>query len=510
MNNLVLFLSFEAESYMFVDLHDWLKNKHGISSFIVNCDISSFVNHSARSYYPPGFKDYVTLESVYKDLHQTWDGVDMEYLEKCEQKYGSPKTLNEVLMSHQDVNFGCRFPCATPLPNASIKLKYLELTLRWAEKIISDKNPSIVFTLERNYYIKNMMFQVCRSIGIPFKTLISSRVLGKYYVSSCFGYGNLGAGEEVLQRFRNLAEGDLKSKAREDGKIFISDYVLGIRMSPYNAAATRLIEQKDRALSYINILSSLQSRAFSDVRKALKKKKFRGRFKYNWMDNSPVRKIGWRIRIAANKIKYKHFGSCVFFTPTESFLRDKYVYYALHTLPESSTLTLSTEYNELELIAFLRRKLPVHIPIVVKENPNMLGERPFRFYHDLKKLPNLVLVDPFYPSSSLVRHASGVAGISGSSLFEAAMFGKPTLAFGIPEFYPLVTCKGREDVERFIQFCNEGVQTDLALTEEYVSACITCGYDIDRNSLVRGRKGKVFEQSRIALRQVVRDILAEI
>jgi hypothetical protein len=504
----VIFLSFEAESYMFKDLHDWLMDNFEISSFIVNCDASSFVNHSSKNYYPDDFQNYITLASVYEELHQNYNEIDFKYIEYCEREYGNPKTLNELLMSHQDINVGCRFPCATPLPYASIKLKYLELTFRWAEKIIEDKKPSLVFTLERNYFIKNMMFQICRRRGIPFKTLIASRVGKKHYVSDHFGYGHLGSGDELLERYRSLTDEKLKSQAGEAGKRFVEEYVSGRLRSPYEAAATSVIAEKDRMLSYSAIVSNWWSRSVSDARKALKKKKYRGRLRYNWMDNSPIRKIGWRTRSATNKIKYRLSGQRVFSMPDDSFLKGRFVYWALHTLPESSTLTLTTEYDEIELIRFLRQKLPANIAIAVKENPNMLGDRPFRFYRDLKALPNVFLVDPIYPSAPLVRYSVGVAGISGTSLFEAAMYCKPSLAFGFPEFYPLVSCKGRGEIGRFAHLCQNSAVLDRLLVDEYVSACIACGYDLDRKSLVRVCKGDTFEHSRETLRSVIADLLS--
>lgn len=507
MEKMVLFLSFEAETYMFVDLHDWLKNEHGIPSFIISCDHSAVVNRRANEFYPPKFKNYITLEDVYVKLHKKWKSIDFQYLKRCEQIYGYPKTLNELLMSHTLINVGCRFPNATILPNANIKLKYLELTFRWAEKIITDLEPSIVFTLERNYYVKNIMFQICHSKKIPFKTLIHSRILDFHYISSYFGYGHLKAGEEILNKFGNIAEDDRRSKAVSKASQFISNYISGSLASTYKATATDLTQRKDQALLYKKMWAHLIRRIIANFRKLIRKKRFRGFLKNNWIDSSAVRKTLYTVRQTANKIKYRFIGRSIFTNCANMSLSGEYVYYALHTLPESSTLTLSTEYNELELISFLRFKIPSHISIVVKENPNMLGDRPFKFYYELKKLPNLILVDPFCASSILVRQSSGVAGISGTSLFEAAMFGKPTISFGFPEFYPLVTCKGRGEIDKFIRFCQANAEIDVSLVREYVGACFALGYEIDRRALVRIRKGQSFKRSYNNMCKVISNLL---
>src|SRR5690606_11785693 len=142
-------------------------------SVIVNCDTSSFVNGREKEYYPGSFKAYRTMEQVYIDLHQDYSEIDWKYLTDCEMNYGKPKSLHELLMSHQEINVGGRFPNATPLPHPNVKIRYLQLTFRWAEKLIEEIKPDVVITLERNYYVKNMIFQICKRKNIPFMTLIS-------------------------------------------------------------------------------------------------------------------------------------------------------------------------------------------------------------------------------------------------------------------------------------------------------------------------------------------------
>lgn len=512
MKNKVIFLSFEAESYMFYDLHNMLKSNYGISSLIVNCDASSFVNNSSKKYYPRGFNNYLTLERVHNELHKLPIKVDFDYIARCEKEYGQPKTLNELLMAHQDINYGCRYPCATPLPTSLIQLRYLELTFRWAEKILNDNMPNLVFTLERNYYIKNLMFQICQRRKIPFKTVIATRIGSWHIISDHFGCGNLGAGDSIISRFREKGNNTDTTASYLIAEQIVADYKSGERLSPYDANAVGIINKRKKLFSYRAIAYNWLSRSQADLRKALKKKKYRGLLHFNWMDNSPLLKIIWRFRNAMNKVKYRLLGERVF-SAVDILFDDKtpYVYWALHTLPESSTLTLSDEYDELELIGHLRRKLPVDIAVVVKENPNMLGDRPFSFYKKLKKLPNVVVIDPLVPSNKVVAGALGVAGISGTALLEAAFWGKPCISYGFPEFYPLVTCKGRCETPKFARLCADRAQiSDSKKVIEYVAACIELGFELDRKALVRERVGEKFIHSKSALEKSVISCLADL
>jgi hypothetical protein len=121
--------------------------------------------------------------------------------------------------------------------------------------------------------------------------------------------------------------------------------------------------------------------------------------------------------------------------------------------PESSTLTLSTDYEEADFIRFLSKELPPGLVLVVKENPTMIGERPYDWYRQFDPLLNVILLDPAVRSRSVLERCVGVAGISGTVLFEAALLGKPTLAFGFPEFQSCVDYCGYRGAKEFLQAC---------------------------------------------------------
>jgi hypothetical protein len=122
-------------------------------------------------------------------------------------------------------------------------------------------------------------------------------------------------------------------------------------------------------------------------------------------------------------------------------------------LPESSTLTRSTEYFEEDLIRFISKELPAGWLLAVKENPNMVGIRPYSVYEELKRIPNVELIDPTVPSKSLIEQSEGTCGVSGTALLEAALLGKPTHAFGQPEFLDVIGSTGHDAFSGFVSRC---------------------------------------------------------
>jgi len=110
-----------------------------------------------------------------------------------------------------------------------------------------------------------------------------------------------------------------------------------------------------------------------------------------------------------------------------------YVYMPLHLIPESTTFVKAPFYiNELNIIEQVSKSLPVGWKLYVKEHQSMLGERKLSFYKNVKKIPNVKLVQINYykdPKPWILK-SRGVIAITGSGAYEAAMLGKQSIIFG--------------------------------------------------------------------------------
>jgi len=113
-----------------------------------------------------------------------------------------------------------------------------------------------------------------------------------------------------------------------------------------------------------------------------------------------------------------------------------FVYYPLHTEPETALQTLSPEYfYQLSAIAALSRDLPAGAVLAVKETLAALGRRPANFHDQIREFKNVVMLDPVEYGLSVAREASAVATITGTGGFEAAVMGKPVITFGRHNVY---------------------------------------------------------------------------
>lgn len=117
--------------------------------------------------------------------------------------------------------------------------------------------------------------------------------------------------------------------------------------------------------------------------------------------------------------------------PLKSLRGTRFLYFPLHTEPETSLQMLSPEYfYQLSCIAALARDLPAGVKLAVKETFAATGRRPTDFYQQIAEFKNVVWIDMMELGLEVVHAADAVATITGTGGFEAAVLGKPVITFG--------------------------------------------------------------------------------
>lgn len=126
-------------------------------------------------------------------------------------------------------------------------------------------------------------------------------------------------------------------------------------------------------------------------------------------------------------------------TKLDDLAGKRFVYYPLHQEPEMALQGLSPEYfYQLSLIAAVARDLPAGVRLVVKETFGAIGRRPRDFYRQIAEFKNVVLLEPLELGLECARHAAAVVTICGTGGLEAAVLGKPVVAFGAHNSYNLL------------------------------------------------------------------------
>lgn len=157
---------------------------------------------------------------------------------------------------------------------------------------------------------------------------------------------------------------------------------------------------------------------------------------------------------ASEKSFYHHiFIEQKFLTPLKSMIStrldhfdnpikgEKFVLYTLHKQPEASIDVLGTTYsNQIELIRNISINTPRDYKIYVKEHSNAIGERSLNYLSQIKKIPNVRLINPTIDSHELIKTAELILTISGTIAFEAALYGKKSATFAPMFFNSINNC----------------------------------------------------------------------
>ena len=137
-------------------------------------------------------------------------------------------------------------------------------------------------------------------------------------------------------------------------------------------------------------------------------------------------KLSNRVRVAFNRFFLRHL---LYYTELEN-IHGKIAYFPLHVQPESSIDVMGPYYSDqMKLIKDILRSLPFDFTLVVKEHPNFLGQRGLPFFQTLRNLPNVRIVHPYTSTFDVLKRASLVFTVTGTTAFEAGMLGVPSIIF---------------------------------------------------------------------------------
>lgn len=176
---------------------------------------------------------------------------------------------------------------------------------------------------------------------------------------------------------------------------------------------------------------------------------FRGRlkkihnffFKVGYDKNDPSK---FENRLTELKLRFirevnKELYKSITFDKFES-LPEKFIFFPLQRYPEASVEVFGRySENQYQHILDLWRVMPNGWGIIVKEHSTAIGERPLKFYRNLRKFKGIFLVSHELDSHDLINKSAVTASVTGTAALEAALLGKTSIVFGNPFFTRLAS-----------------------------------------------------------------------
>ena len=152
----------------------------------------------------------------------------------------------------------------------------------------------------------------------------------------------------------------------------------------------------------------------------------------------------------------------------------KFVYLPLHYQPEASTCVCAEKYEkQLFYIDSWAKSLPADTVLYVKEHYALIGHRDPHFYTDLKKYPNVVLINPWESSRKLIEKSVAVAALTGTAGLEAMLLRKPVFVCGNAVYETAPGIIKVDDIfDNYLPNINTWKQPERVDVLKYLCACV--------------------------------------
>ena len=469
----ILFLAYEVESIPMLEVSKLYLSEGNNQTYILNGDFWTYVNNSnfySRHYNSSNCTFYNNFEDEYIALNKESESVNanLEYLRNFEKTYSL--SLNEIIMTDPILFTASHDRDYFHISPANIKLKWIELVIRKCLKIFDEFRPDIILTVSNNYFVKNLIYHIAKSKGIPFINTMNARVKDIFIATDNL---SLNTSRHFLDTMEKIGD-----KHKAEAGILIKN-IYENNVSSYSTHEELIKKFKANTL-FQDIKRVVSVNFVSAYITVFKKKHYRGYFTPNYLGAMFFPSLLNNIR---NSIFKKHF-----LIKKINFQKNlpenlRFYYFTLHVIPESTILTQSDDYKEESVIKDICAKLPIDTFLVVKENFQMLGERQMSFYKNLLQIHNLILIDPYFNSLELVKKSLGVISMAGTVSFEACILNKRAILVGKPEYSALSMM---EKYNKYTTDFNDSVYVKPGNNiSDYIQSVLELGVPLNFNYLIQ-------------------------
>lgn len=359
-------------------------------------------------------------DDVYAQYKQ--EKLDIEYLKWLEKEYGLPNLWPYINMDRV-LRYGLflrAYPSNTPLYSHEDLLRILQITAKTIIKFFDEEKPDFTFFSTVSNLSSMLLYHIAKKKNIKTFLLYFPRIENQYAIS------------EAYDEFRDLNDEYFKIKNKENeevsliqAKIFLENYQKTFDYRETTVAGGKIFKNYKDVLN-LNFKFLFSKEIIKSIRWHIKA------FWQYWLnphrDDYIVIKP-WHELIDKIKRRYRTLCSLadLYDNPLET---EDYAYYGLHSEPEALPMLLASFYtDQLWLIKQIAHSLPVHFKLYVKEHPIMIGKRLRSYYKELKKIPNVKLINPLVLSTGLIKNSKLVLAITGTAGWEAVLLEKPVIIF---------------------------------------------------------------------------------
>lgn len=452
-----------------------LKERYDVADFCGYVNLRSSYNF-LRSQKDIPYTKLLLEEDIYASYKD--EPLDLEYIHALEKEYGLPNmwpylNMDRVLRYSLLVR---GFPSDTPMYTHEDLLRILQVTAQTIEHFLDEEKPDVVFFSVISNLSSMLLFHMAKKRGIKTWLMYCPRVGNKQALSS--GYDTFLDLEEVYTAIANTPNDPEHARYISDAQTYLKSF---------QEQPTYFVESSASRGRYANSVALRRSHLAFIMPKTMGRSIrwfFRMNYEY-WKnphrdDYTTIKP--WHFVIDKIKSKYRVLRGAadLYGAPTPD---EAYAFFALHTEPEALPMILAPFYmDQAWLIKQVAKSLPVDFKLYVKDHPMMIGRRPGSFYEEIKKIPNVKLIDPVTKSFSLIDKARLVFTITGTAGWEAALLKKPVIIFS-KVFYSRLSmvknCRSMPELPTLVQDQLTNFTYDEEELVHFIAAILQESIDID-------------------------------
>ncbi|MDO8667874.1 MAG: hypothetical protein Q7K35_02115 [bacterium] len=437
----------------------------------------------------------------YKD-----EKLDIEYIKNFEKDYGLPN-LWTYICSDRVVRYGQlvrEYPHDTSSYSHEEMLRIFQVISKSVVEFLDKEKPDCIFISVVGSIASLLLYQVAKKRDIKILIPDTAHIGNKYFLSECYDSSTY-----LNESFKLFKQGQI-SAADAHYRKQAMDFLKQFQEKP------QYYFSNSGAYSAFNTAVSLSShfRFFSPagLYRSLRwmwrqnKEFIQGGFRNYYTTIKPWNewwdKLNRKMRIL---IRYRNLYD-------QFNLEEDFVYFPLQSEPEAHPMLNAPIFlDQVWTAKQLARSLPVHYKLYVKDHPAMFGFRRRSYYQELKKIPNVRLIDPAMDSLKLISHSKLVATIIGTAGFEAALLKKPVISFGKISYNLLSSvkrCDNIEDLPILIKNQIENFRYNEKDTLDFLAALFKESVDVDLNKLWNLEGGRIENRKTDELAPLA-DLIAE-
>lgn len=301
------------------------------------------------------------------------------------------------------------------------KIMFLRV-FKYYKQIIEKTSPDVVFSTGVGSVTNYLPAVYCKYKDIPFLHIYPSTVIYDrvFFSDNVFGYNTL-AQQEYVEDLSKSVKGDLVSLTQYINSM--EEYSLSSR---YNYFKNNRTEAMKPSFLLTKMFLRYAHMVLNCARKVYKSKRV-----FYWHTlyekNLFLNIISWYLygELASSRLKIFKI-----YSPDE-LSKMNYIYFPLHWEPENSLYINAPAFgNQLFAVELISKFIPLNMKLFIRDHYANVGMRTGIFYKYLKNIPSVELISPTISPFPILKNASLVITINGTSGWQALCMKKPVITLG--------------------------------------------------------------------------------